>query len=96
MMRTLIAVLILAVLLVIAGLATGFLDIDQIRGARAPEVSATGNGVAAQGGQAPAFEVKTGKIGVGSTNANVTVPTITVTPAQDPPAAAAAVSNNIM
>ena len=37
---------------------TGFVSIDQIRGAKAPDVSASRNGVTAKGGQAPAFDVE--------------------------------------
>ena len=65
-MRAIILILILAVLAIIAAVATGFLDINQIRGARAPEVSATSNGVTAKGGQAPAFDVETGSVKVGT------------------------------
>ena len=39
-MRAIIFILIIAVLVIIAGLATGFLDINQIRGGRAPQLSA--------------------------------------------------------
>ena len=59
MLRTIIFVLVIVILVVIAGIATGFLDINQIRGAQTPQISATGNGVTAKGGQAPAFEVET-------------------------------------
>jgi hypothetical protein len=77
-MRALIFILIIVVLAIIAGLATGFLDINQIRGARAPQVSATGNGVTARGGQAPAFDVQTGSVSVGTTQTTVKVPAVTV------------------
>jgi len=39
-MRAVLIVLILAVLVIIAGIVSGFIDITQIRGAQAPEVSA--------------------------------------------------------
>lgn len=77
-MRAIIFILILLVLLLIAGLATGFLNIDQIRGARAPRISATTNGVTAKGGQAPAFEVQTGSVRVGTEKATVKVPRVVV------------------
>ena len=79
-MRTVILVLILAVVALIIAIQTGFLDIRQTRGAEVPEVSATGNGVSAAGGQAPAFDVETGEVAVGSKPQNVTVqvPTIEV------------------
>ena len=79
-MRSVILILILAVVALIIAIQTGFLDIRQTRGAEAPEVSADGNGVSATGGQAPAFDVATGKVAVGSKDQNVTVqvPTIEV------------------
>ena len=77
-MRTLIFILIIVVLVIIAGLATGFLDINQIRGARAPQVSATRNGITARGGQAPAFDVQTGSVKVGAKETTVKVPALEV------------------
>jgi hypothetical protein len=77
-MRAVILVLILVILVIIAGVATGFLNINQIRGAQAPEVTATRNGVTAKGGQAPAFDVETGSVKVGTKETNVKVPTVVV------------------
>ena len=77
-MRALIFILIIIVLVIIAGLATGFLDINQLRGARAPQVSATRNGITARGGQAPAFEVQTGSVKVGAKDTTVKVPALEV------------------
>ena len=93
-MRAVIFVLIIAVLVIIAGLATGYLDIDQIRGAEAPKVSTTNNGVVAQGGQTPAFDVQTGSVRIGAQEKTVTVPKLVV----DKPAEnqAAATTNNSM
>src|SRR3954452_13750316 len=65
-MRSVLLVLMVAVLAIIVAVATGFLDINQIRGARAPQISTTDNGVVAKGGQAPAFDVETGSVKVGS------------------------------
>lgn len=73
-MRTVILILILAVVALIILIQSGFLDIRQTRGVEAPEVSADANGVSATGGRAPAFDVETGKVAVGSKNQNVTVP----------------------
>ena len=78
MMRIILFILIIAVLVVIAGIATGFLDINQIRGGRVPQISATGNGVVAKGGQAPAFDVETGTLKVGAAQTTVKVPTVVV------------------
>jgi hypothetical protein len=92
-MRAVIFVLVILILIVIAGIATGFIDINQIRGAKAPEISATRNGVTAKGGQAPAFDVETGSVKVGTTNATVKVPKLEVVPPQNQ---AAATTNNAM
>jgi hypothetical protein len=92
-MRAVLLVLIVAVVAVVAALATGFLDIRQIRGAEAPDVAASRNGVVAKGGQAPAFDVETGSVKVGTTDATVKVPTLTVEP---PGNEAAATTNNAM
>jgi hypothetical protein len=82
-MRAVLLLLIIAVLAVIVAVATGFLDINQIRGARAPEVATTQNGVVAKGGQTPAFDVETGKVKVGTTETTVKVPTLEVEPPQN-------------
>ena len=77
-MRAVIFILVIVILVVIAGIATGFLDINQIRGARAPQVAATGNGITTRGGQAPAFDVQTGSVKVGTQEKTVKVPTLVV------------------
>ena len=93
-MRTVLLIVIIAIVAVIAAVATGFLNINQKRAVQAPQVVATGNGVAAQGGQPPAFEVETGSIRVGSKDANVKLPTLEVSRPQDD--APAATTNNAM
>lgn len=77
-MRAAILILIVAVVGLIVAIQAGLLDITQTRGARAPEISADGNGITASGGQAPAFDVETGKVAVGSKDQNVTVKVPTV------------------
>ena len=77
-MRTVILILIVIILAVIAAIATGFLDISQIRGAKAPQVSATHNGVVAKGGQPPAFDVQTGSVTVGTKETTMKVPALQV------------------
>ncbi|HET9459657.1 MAG TPA: hypothetical protein VFO51_06730 [Sphingomicrobium sp.] len=79
-MRAIIFILILVVVAALIAMATGFVDISQIRGAKAPEVKATENGITARGGQTPAFDVETGSVAVGTTRANVVVPTVKVVP----------------
>jgi len=81
-MRALLLILIVAVLAILIALWTGFLDIDQIRGAKAPTISTTHNGVVAKGGQAPAFDVETGSVEIGTRNTNVNVPNVTIKPPQ--------------
>jgi hypothetical protein len=92
-MRAIILILIVAVLAIIAAVATGFVDINQIRGAEAPEVTATRNGVTAKGGQPPAFDVETGSVKVGTQQTTVKVPTLQVEPPQNQ---AAPTTNNAM
>ena len=87
-MRAVLLVLILAVVAIIAAVASGFLDINQVRGARAPDIEASRSGVTASGGQAPAFDIETGSVGVGTRDAKVKVPAIQVNPAQKTPPAA--------
>jgi hypothetical protein len=77
-MRAVLLILVIIVLAVIAAFATGFVNINQIRGGTAPQVSATQNGIAAKGGHAPAFEVETGSVKVGTEEANVMVPKVTL------------------
>ena len=93
-MRAVLFVLIVAVIVIVAALATGFININQIRGGQAPEVSASRNGVSAKGGQAPAFDVETGSVKVGTKETTVKVPALVVEkPARNQ---AAAMTNNSM
>ena len=80
MIRAIIVILILAVLILLAGIGTGFIDINQTRSAAAPDLDATRNGVVATGGQTPAFEVETGSVTVGTKDAQVKVPAVEVQP----------------
>ena len=84
-MRAILLVLILVVVVLLVGVGTGFLNIDQIRGAKAPAVSATQNGIVAKGGQAPAFDVQTGSVEIGTRNATVKVPELQVNPPAENP-----------
>ncbi len=77
-MRGFLLILIVIVVALIAAVASGFLNISQIRGAEAPVVSATHNGVVAKGGQAPAFDVQTGSVTVGAKETTVKVPALEV------------------
>jgi hypothetical protein len=79
-MRAILFILILAVVALIFAVATGFLDISQTRPAAVPNVDATRGGVTASGGQAPAFDIETGSVAVGTRQTNVVVPTLRVNP----------------
>jgi hypothetical protein len=92
-MRAVIFVLVIVIIAAIVAIASGFVDINQVRGAKAPQISATHNGVTAKGGQAPAFDVETGSVKVGTAKTTVKVPTLQV---QQPQNQAAATTNNAM
>jgi hypothetical protein len=77
-MRALLLIVIIAVVALLIALASGFLSINQTRGAKPPEVTATRNGVTAKGGQAPAFDVETGSVKVGAKETKVKVPALVV------------------
>jgi len=78
-MRAILLILIIAVVALIAAIGTGFIDVNQTRGARAPQVEAVDGTIRAREGQPPAFEVQTGSVEVGTREANVAVPKIEVT-----------------
>lgn len=91
-MRAILFILIIAVVVVLAALATGFLNINQTRSAKTPEISTTHNGIVAKGGQAPAFDVETGSVRVGTKETTVKVPALQV----QRPSNQAAPANNSM
>ncbi len=80
-MRAVLLVLILAVVVLIGAVATGFINIRQLRGAEAPDINASRNGVTATGGQTPSFDIETGSVGVGTRDATIKVPELKVNPA---------------
>jgi len=91
-MRALILILVLVVAAVLIAVGTGFVNINQTREAKAPEVSTTRTGVTDKGGQAPAFDVETGSVKVGTKETTVKVPAVVVErPARNQP-----VENNAM
>jgi hypothetical protein len=87
-MRAIILVLIIAVVAILAAVGTGFVNINQVRPAQAPELATTHNGVVAKGGQTPAFDVQTGSVKVGTKDATVKVPALQVVPPENQAAAA--------
>jgi flagellar basal body-associated protein FliL len=91
-MRALILILIVVVVAVLIAIGTGFLNISQTREAKAPQVTATRNGVTAKGGQSPAFDVATGSVKVGTKQTTVRVPALEV----EKPGQSKAATNNAM
>ena len=77
-MRAILFILILVVAAVLIAVASGFLNIRQTQPAAVPNVEATGSGVTASGAQAPAFDIETGSVAVGTKQQTVPVPTIKV------------------
>lgn len=77
-MRAVIFILIIAIVAILIVVGSGFMRVNQTREAKAPQVSATRNGVTATGGQAPAFDVETGSVKVGSKETTVKVPSLVV------------------
>jgi hypothetical protein len=75
-MRGLLAVIAIIVLLLIIGVATGFLNINQTKEASLPKVEV-------QGGQAPAFDANVGSVDVGTKNETIQVPTVDVKTANE-------------
>lgn len=70
--------IILIVALVVAAFAFGFINIDQTQSAKLPDVK-----VESSGGQAPAFDVDTADIDVGTKTETIEVPTVTMEKAED-------------
>lgn len=72
-MRTILLILIIAVLGVIALIASGLVDIRQTRSGSVPTAELDNGVVRAQPGQAPQFSVKTGTVSVGAKEKEVKV-----------------------
>lgn len=64
--------------IVVAAFALGLVNIDQTKTAQLPDVK-----VETTGGQAPAFDVETAKIDVGSKQTTIEVPTVSVEKADE-------------
>ncbi len=65
--------LLIVVGLVVAAFAFGFINIDQTRSAKLPDVS-----INTSGGQTPKFDVNTAKVDVGTKDESIKVPTVEV------------------
>ena len=68
-MRTLLAIFGIAALVVLAGMMTGYIRLDQTQTAQLPRL---------EGGQAPKFEASVAKVDVGTVNKTVEVPKVDV------------------
>jgi hypothetical protein len=78
-MRAIFLILIIAVAALIVAVMTGMINLRQTEPAVAPGIETADGKIVTRGGQAPAFDVETGSIGVG-TNGSVAVPKIEVKP----------------
>lgn len=70
--------LLVVVALVVAAFAFGLVDVDQTKTAKLPDVK-----VETSGGQAPAFDVNTADVNVGTKTETVEVPTVSIDKAKD-------------
>jgi len=70
-MRAVLVLLVIVVLVAIAAIALGYVNVSQTREAALPTVSVSG-------GQAPAFNVQTANVSVGTENHVVQTPTVNV------------------
>lgn len=68
-MRAILVLLGIAALVILAGMATGFINIDQTQTARLPRI---------EGGQAPEFKADVGKIDLGTEQKVIEVPRVDV------------------
>ncbi len=71
MKRFILTILVVAVLVMIVGVATGFVDLNSSGELRAPKVNVT-----AEGGEVPKLDVDTKEVVVGTTEKTVGVPKI--------------------
>ena len=77
-MRAVLFIIIVGVLVIIAGVASGFVSVSKIRGGEVPQVTASRNGIVAKGGQAPSFDVETGSVKVGTAQTTMNMPTLQI------------------
>jgi hypothetical protein len=70
-MRAILMLLVIVVLVGIAAISLGYINVSQTRTAELPKIDV-------KGGAAPAFDVQTANISVGQKNEVVAVPTVNV------------------
>ena len=71
-MRAILALIGIVALVIVVLMSLGFVSVTQKSGASLPTIEF-------KGAKAPEFDVDVGKIGVGTTNATIEVPTLTTT-----------------
>jgi hypothetical protein len=81
-MRAIFLILIVAVLALIAAVALGLVNLNLTRPATAPSVESVDGKIVARPGQAPAFDVETGSIGVGTSKTGIAVPKVEIQPSE--------------
>jgi hypothetical protein len=79
-MRAIFLILIIAVVALILAVMTGMINLRQTEPAVAPGIETADGKIVTRSGQAPAFDVETGSIGVAAGNASVSVPKIEIQP----------------
>ncbi len=70
-MRVIGGLLLIVLLILAGGIATGFIDLQKTQEGRLPEISV-------KGGQLPKYDASVAKVEVGSRNETVEVPTVDV------------------
>jgi hypothetical protein len=81
-MRAIFLILIVAVVALILAVMSGMINLRQTEPAVAPGIETSDGKIVARKGQAPAFDIETGSIGVAGGNASVAVPKIEIKPGE--------------
>jgi hypothetical protein len=79
-MRAIFLILIIAVVALILAVMTGMINLRQTEPAVAPGIETSDGKIVTRPGQAPAFDIETGSVGVGSGNASVALPKVEIRP----------------
>ena len=79
-MRAIFLILIVAVAALILAVMTGMINLRQTQPAVAPGIETSDGKIVTRPGQAPAFDIETGSIGVAAGNASVAVPKVEIQP----------------
>ena len=79
-MRAIFLILIIAVAALILAVITGMINLRQTEPAVAPGIETSDGKIVTRPGQAPAFDIETGSVGVGSGNASVALPKVEIQP----------------